>query len=229
MRLLTTMTCLLCWTPSAFAQFTPIEAPNNINTEIGKVLREELARELGTLGELKANGAHDDRKEIKLPFGKKIVQITQFRGWVSLRFTRPDQQLQATVTQLRQVGPNDVAFSVTSSCPAGGHAHAGIERGPSIGSDFSANINLSVTGTITWIGPANSRTLSAKIDALNPSLHNLHFSNGIVNQFNRVAENAANSWAENNRSQLRARANEALKRTVEDPNVKARLNQVIGK
>jgi hypothetical protein len=226
MRFLVATVCLLLPTLS-FAENYPVKAPEDVKVAVTNVLREQLASQLSRLGELRANGAHDDRKEIKLPFGRKIVQITQFRGWVSLRFNNPERALNLSIRELSLASPNEIRFAVSASCPAAGHAHAGIEKGPSIGSDFSATINLGVTSTISWSGQGNALAFSCNITKVEPSLSSLKFKNGIVDKFAGVAQKAANGWANDNRNQLRDKANEAIRQTLKNHDVTVNLNQFV--
>ncbi len=116
---------------------------------------------------------------------------------------------------------------MAASCPASGHAHAGIEKGPSIGSDFSATINLGVTSTISWSGQVNALAFSCNITNVDPSLNNLKFKNGIVDKFGGVAQKAANGWANDNRNQMRDKANEAIRQTLRNHDVTVNLNQFV--
>jgi hypothetical protein len=197
------------------APFTPIEAPADSKALIADVVRENLATELAALGELRAQGAHSEHTRIG-----PILQITDFEGWVSLRFSEPAKNLKVSVTQLRKTSPTEIQVAMSAECPAGGHAHAGIKKGPSIGSNFSAVIKLSIAATITRNGDSYKPTLTA----VNPSLVGLRFKDKIVDLFHGVAQTAVNNWAAANKEQLRVKANEALQKSVND----AKLKRVLG-
>jgi hypothetical protein len=204
---------LVLTTSSSWAAtpFAPLDAPAVAKALAVDVIRDKLIRELATLNELKAEARHSDRKEFL-----GIVQITTFEGWATLRFTNPAQGLKVAVPVLQQVGPNEIAVTIKAEGPASGHAHAGIEKGPSIGSDFSATVYLEISGPITWKIVNDKNVYNATVKTFAPSLANLAFSNDIANQFARVAEKAANDWAAANRQQLLDKVNAAIQKSVAD-------------
>jgi hypothetical protein len=194
---------LLLLAPSQRTYATDENAPPEDRRLVETVLRELLIKELSEL-ELESKDSHTQELRVG-PLRSKVTAESTAKG----RFDEPEEKLVVEVPTMIRHSGRRTQIVAKAKAPFKGILSAKLESlRASVG--FSATASIEVHSEIKQVEDPGGSNIRVVVTDWSGKVSDVHFDDDIADALGAVARGAANKWLEDNREELKKRANRAL-------------------